>query len=457
MILYAFAATVGLLLVLWRLRRLSRTNLSIQTANRAKSEFLANISHELRTPLNAILGMTALLEETPLNDNQRGMMEIVRESSEALLELVNGVLDFAALEAGHVRLERNSFALRSCVASVISLIRPQTASKGLMLETSLGDDVPGRVVGDPLRLHQILLTLLENAVKFTQTGKVRLEISVTCGAGEAKALLFHVIDTGIGIDPAACDRLFTPFTQADSASTRRYAGTGLGLATVRRLVQLMQGSVGVQSELGRGSTFWFLLPLEVPEAASPPPLPERKPPARAAAPAPAHRGHILIVDDNPINRLVARLALERLGYVTDVVSGGEQALARLQQPPHPDVRIPPSFDAILLDCQMPEMDGYQTAAAIRRSENGSQHIPIIAFTAHSSPEDRQKCLACGMDDYLGKPLQIPLLKTTLERWVVTPEVWNSSEHATYCPAYSTPPGPPIVHSPTQLPLQRLPS
>jgi two-component system, sensor histidine kinase and response regulator len=446
MILYALLVT-GLLVVVWQFRRLNHARLAAQAANRAKSEFVANMGHELRTPLNAILGMTELLAETPLDESQRGMLDILRGSSEALLAMINGILDFAALEAGRVRLEQVEFALRSCVESVAGLMRPQAAAKGLGLEVLVADDVPGRILGDPLRLQQILLNLVSNAVKFTEAGKVSLELTLTCHEGQTNAVLFRVIDTGIGIDAATLARLFTPFTQADSGSARRHEGAGLGLATVRRLVQLMQGSIGAQSEPGRGSTFWFLVPVEV--AATPQ---AENVSAKPAAPPPAgERMHVLVVDDNPVNQLVAQRILERLGYTVEVASGGQQALERLQ----PGGRRASRFDAILLDCQMPGLDGYETAAAIRRGENSGRRVPIIALTANSSEEDRDKCLAHGMDDYLGKPLQIAALAKALERWGITPLGTNSAGHASLPPASPKLPGPPNGRSPTPLPAQSL--
>jgi CheY-like chemotaxis protein len=443
MILYALLVT-GLLVVVWQFRRLNHARLAAQAANRAKSEFVANMGHELRTPLNAVLGMAELLAETTLDEGQRGMLDILRGSAEALLALINGVLDFAALEAGRVRLDQTEFALRSCVESVVGLIRPQATAKGLELEVLIGDDVPGRIVGDPLRLQQILLNLITNAVKFTEVGKVRLELTLTYREGENSALLFRVIDTGIGIDAETLARLFTPFTQADSGSARRYEGTGLGLATVRRLVQLMQGSIGAQSEPGRGSTFWFLVPAEVAAA------PVEEVPLKPAPPV-GECVHVLVVDDNPVNQLVAQRALERLGYAVAVASGGHEALEKLQ----PDGCRHSRFEAILLDCQMPGMDGYQTAVTIRRRENGGPRVPIIALTANSSEEDREKCLASGMDDYLGKPLQIAALAKALERWVVSPTV--SAGRASLPPISPKLPGPANDHSPTPLPAQSLPS
>jgi CheY-like chemotaxis protein len=378
------------------------------------------------------------------------MLDVVRGSAESLLASINGILDFAALEAGRIRLDRTAFPLRSCVESVASLIRPQATSKGLRFELLIADDVPGRIVGDPLRLHQVLLTLLGNAVKFTQAGVVRLELTVTGSSPDAKAMMFRVSDTGIGIDTKTLGRLFTPFTQAESGSSRRYEGAGIGLATVRRLVQLMQGSIGAQSELGRGSTFWFLLPLECSAI-----VPEQQETASKSSPQPGleQRGRVLVVDDNPVNQIVAQRALERLGYGTEIASGGEQALAKLQAAILQHSR----FEAILLDCQMPGMDGYETSLAIRRREQEGRRLPIIALTAGHSDEDRKKCLESGMDDYLGKPLQLAALAEAMERWVPILGDRTSAVRASPAPAGPRLPGQSSGRSPTRLPVRSLPS
>jgi CheY-like chemotaxis protein len=284
----------------------------------------------------------------------------------------------------------------------------------------VADEVPQRMLSDALRLRQVLGNLLSNALKFTSDGKIRVEAVLGGDPSERTAILFRVIDTGIGIHPAAAARLFTAFTQADSATTRKYGGTGLGLAICRRLVMLMGGSIGVESEPGRGSTFWFLLPARVPDT---PPDEATAAPAEAAehaaTPTPAGAGRILIVEDNPVNQMVAMRAVNGLGYTAEVVGGGQAALEAGEKR---------RFDAILMDCQMPGMDGYEAAREIRLRERDAApgspwdgHVPIIAMTATAIEGDRQKCLRSGMDDYLPKPFRLAALSAILERWVRKPD------------------------------------
>jgi CheY-like chemotaxis protein/nitrogen-specific signal transduction histidine kinase len=393
--------SVALVVILWQGHRLRVARRVARAANAAKSDFVANMSHELRTPLNGILGTLNVLSQTGLNSPQREMLGIIRHSSEALLSMIDTVLEFASIEAGQVRLESAGFALRESIETVVDILNPAAAARGLRLEVIVAEAIPCCILGDAARLRRVLFNLSDNAIKFTEAGTVRLEVAL---AGDGQALSFRVKDTGIGIAPEAGARLFTPFTQADSASSRRYGGFGLGLATARRLVQLMGGSIGLESVPGRGSVFWFLLPLiaaPVEDTAMP-----AENETHSEAPL-SGQGLILVVDDNPVNQLVAARVVNQLGYATEVASGGEPALEAMART---------AFDAILMDCQMPVMDGYQTTAEIRRREGGRRHTPIIAVTANTAEGNLEKCLASGMDDFLSKPIRPAALQAALRRW-----------------------------------------
>ncbi len=408
--------------LLWQMFRVRAARRAADDANAAKSEFLANMSHEIRTPLNGIVGMAELLARTSLDRDQREMAEVIHNSSESLIAIVSDILDFSRIEAGALRVDAAPFDLHAAIADIVKLFAPRALSKGLRLDTSIAGNVPRRVIADALRLRQVLLNLVGNALKFTAQGHVRLEATLAGDPAECGAVLFRIVDTGIGIDPKLTGKLFMPFTQADSATTRKYGGTGLGLAISRRLVSLMGGSIGVESEPGRGSTFWFLIPVQPageavvePEAALQP-QPESR--AVVAPPGPGlperhlPAVRILIVEDHPVNQLVALRAVRGLGYTAEAVSGGAQALEACARD---------RFDLVLMDCQMPDMDGYQTTAGIRHLEARqalpSTRIPIIAMTANAVAGSREKCLAAGMDDYLGKPFRLAALARTLERWL----------------------------------------
>lgn len=404
---------VGMAFLIWQSWRAHAARLLAVKANAAKSEFLANMSHEIRTPLNGIVGMADLLAATRLDRDQHEMVGVIRTSSECLMAVVNNILDYSKIEASSLRCENIPFDIRSVVAGVMKLYAPQTRSKVLEVQCSVDPSVPNMALGDPLRLRQVLLNLLGNAFKFTETGTVRLQVGPAAGHGEG-CVLFEVIDTGIGMDAQTAERIFRPFTQADSGTTRRYGGTGLGLTISHRLVSLMGGSIGVQTRPGRGSTFWFLIPFgKSDQAAAPVAIAapaETLPEGPLLGPAPSGDRRVLIVDDNPVNQIVALRAVINLGYGADVVSGGELALEALGRN---------RFAVILTDCQMPGMDGYQLAAEVRRRETlgrAPRKTPIIAMTAHAAEEDAEKCRFAGMDDYLTKPIRMAALGRALDRW-----------------------------------------
>ena len=418
----ALAVVVALVALVWQIFRAREERRAAIKASSVRSEFLANVSHEIRTPLNGVLGMAELLAGTRLDQNQREMLSAVRSSAECLLAIVNDILDYSRIEAAEMRIEEVAFDLGDAIGNVGAFFEPRAVAKGLKLQVIMAPELPRMVRGDPLRLGQILINLVGNGLKFTETGSVRLEVNLAGEQPDGVTILCRVIDTGIGIDTSTAARLFAPFTQADSSTSRRYGGTGLGLAISHRLLGLLGGSIGVDSQPGKGSTFWFLLPLKVVANEAPQAVQDAAEDAVADAASqhlvagplpptvPACGRRVLIVEDNPINQIVALRAVTGLGYQAEMAPGGEEALAAFARD---------RFDAILMDCQMPGMDGYQVAAEMRRLEaleTAAKPTPIIAMTANVIEGDQQKCVAAGMNDYLSKPMRLAPLAHALERW-----------------------------------------
>ena len=369
-----------------------------EEASRLKGEFLANMSHEIRTPMNAILGLSqlSLLEDNP--GVHRENSRTIHDAAGALLTVINDILDLSAVEAGKLALEERPFALRDCVESVASLLRWRATEKGLQLDCAVAPDIPEFLLGDAGRIRQILMNLAGNAVKFTERGTVTIRVD-SGGLSDSKLKLhFAVSDTGIGIAPAQLERIFDPFTQIDGSARRRQGGTGLGLTICSRLAQHMQGRISVESEVGKGSRFVFEVALAVAETV-PSEQASNRPEARPLT--------VLLAEDNLINRRIATQMLERLGHQVVSVANGLEALARSAQQP---------FDVVLMDVQMPELDGLAATRALRERERYTgQRIPVIALTAHAMAGDQESCLAAGMDDYVSKPVEMEALRAALSR------------------------------------------
>jgi len=384
---------------------LMRAREVVEQSMKTREIFLANMSHEIRTPMNAILGMADLLLDTELQERQRKHVSILKSSAEGLLQLIDDILDFSKIEAAKLDLEKVPFELEDVVEAAILPLQARAAAKGLEIRTEVTRAFPTLVEGDPARLRQVLINLVSNAIKFTDQGRVEVKVEQERFDTSGAHLRFSVSDTGIGISPETQADLFQPFKQADSSTSRRYGGTGLGLVICRKLVELMGGQIGVASRPGRGSTFSFVVVLR-PAVGRPG---ESRQDA-AGAPLETGRYRLLLAEDNPINQLVALGQLEVLGYQADAAGNGHEVLRALD-------RL--HYDLVLMDCQMPELDGYETSRLIREAESlaGKSPVPIIAVTAHAMKGDREKCLAAGMNDYLSKPFRQDDLGLMLARWL----------------------------------------
>ena len=379
-----------------------------EAANRAKSQFFANISHDLRTPMNAILGMTELALGDVTDPAVRDYLVTAKESANVLLELLNQILDLSRMEAGKFQLESTPFNLRATMGQTLKILEMRAHEKGLQLACTVADDVPDGLVGDPMRLRQVLMNLVGNAVKFTQQGKVNVRIEVLSRSAEDVQLKFLVEDTGIGISAEDQERIFVPFTQAETSTSRIYGGTGLGLTIASNLVELMGGRIWVESRLGQGSKFHFTVRLGI--ASAPVSMPEQ--PAceslfMAELPAAVKPLHILLAEDNPASQKLVVYILNKRGHRVEVVKNGREAVERVERQ---------DLDAVLMDVHMSIMDGFEATSAIRALPDPVKaRLPIIAMTASAMKGDQERCLSAGMDAYVSKPMSANDLISIVER------------------------------------------
>lgn len=385
---------------------LNKAKEKAEKMSQSKGEFLANMSHEIRTPMNGVIGTLQLLEDTELSNEQKEFVEIAHRSADALLAILNDILDLSKIEAGKLSFESLVFDIKQVVNDIVILHSLKAEQQGVSLVQRADEKLPNFLMGDPMRMRQVIVNLVSNALKFTKHGEVKISIDVVNKDIDSVELRVTVADTGIGIPQAAQDTLFDAFTQADGSTTRKYGGTGLGLAIVSQLVDMMGGSLGMESVEGKGSSFWFTANLQLTAAV----------PYAVVATVDGNEdlkldAKILMVEDNPVNQMVAQKMLEKIGLKATIANNGIEALQCLDQQ---------SFDLVLMDCQMPEMDGFDATREIRKLDikaRDQKHLPVVAMTANVMSGDRERCLEVGMDDYIGKPVQRDMLASVLRKWL----------------------------------------
>lgn len=394
-------------------KELTQAKESAIKADNAKSEFLANMSHELRTPLNNIIGIIQILDTRGLSSEQREMLGMVRKSSQTLLHIVNDILDISKIEAGEMKLEAIAFDIAERIRHTTNTMKPMASRKGFNLDIVMKDSTLP-VTGDPVRFERVLTNLLSNAIRYTETGSVTVEAYTRSEGIDPKKIILtvKVIDTGIGIPKEKHDKVFEKFIQADTSDTRRYGGTGLGLTITKELIELMNGKIGLESEVGRGTTFWFEIPLELTSLVT-----EKDDFVIADTELsefeggiPVGEARILVAEDHEMNQIFMQKLFKNIGVVHyTIVNNGREAV---------DILEAQNFDLILMDCHMPEMNGYDATITIRRlSDSITSEIPIVAMTANAMAKDQERCLAIGMNDYLSKPFEISEFKRKLSRWI----------------------------------------